>query len=223
MKRTYTSSIAVLIALAILQFAGSPQSTAAQNQPNVSNEARALGQFGKSLGDFFNQAETLKGKPSRTPADITTLESNASRVKSSVSSFRSSLAAFIKKFKDANQWNAQFDSLVESKLDSELKNFARRNGGARKLFELGLTEDLMSDIDEATNAVKKLRVGSLGRNPEFVRVAYTPEPLFKVRAKCIALFVISTAAGIAGADLAESEASKAFAKNKCGSFADATT
>jgi hypothetical protein len=128
----------------------------------------------------------------------------------------------IKKFKDANLWNAQFDSLAESKLDPELKDFARRNGGARKIFELGLTADFTADIDDATGAVKRLRIGSLVGGYQIERVAYTPAPAFRVRAKCVGLFIVSTAAGIAGADLAESEASKAYQKNKCGSFADAT-
>jgi hypothetical protein len=216
------AAVAVLLAIFALQFLSSPQSTAAQNPVNVSNEARALGQFGKSLGDFFNQAETLKGKPSRTPADITSLESNASRVKGAVSGFRNNLDAFIKKHKDANQWNAQFDSLAESNLAPELKDFARRNGGARRLFELALSDinNLNAEIDEATGAVKRLRIGSLDRGPQIERVAFTPAPAFRIRAKCVALFVVSTVAGVAGADLAESEATKAFQRNKCGSFAD---
>ena len=220
MKRTYTSAIAVLIAVVFLQLLGTP--TIAQNPPNVANEARNLGQVGKGLADFLNLAETLKAKSARTASDISSLESNATRVKTSVSSFRSNLEAFIKKHKDAGQWNAQFDALAERRLAPALKNFARQNGGARRLFELAVSEisNLSSEIDEVTNSVKQLRVGSVGRDAELLRVAYSP--VFKVRAKCIALFVISTAAGIAGADLAESEATKAFEKNKCGSFADAT-
>jgi hypothetical protein len=226
MKSTFQKPtvIAVLLAAVALQFLGSPLPTVAQNPPNVTSEARALGQFGKGLADFLNLANTLRAKASRSTSDISSLESNASRVKSSVSGFRSNLEAFIKKHKDAGQWNAQFDTALENKLAPELKNFARQNGGARRLFELGLSEinNFIPDIDEATNSVKRLSISSAGRDAELVRVAYRPEPLFKVRAKCIGLFIASAASSAAGFDLGESEANKAFEKNKCGSFGDAT-
>jgi hypothetical protein len=221
--RPKASTLAILVAIFALQMIRGPQAAAAQNPPNVTNEARALAQFAKGLGDFQSLADTLKAKASRSASDISLLESSASRLKGSTSSFRSSLDAFIKKHKDAGLWNPQLDSAIESKLDSELKDFARQNGGARRLFELGLSEvsNLNAEIDQTTSAIKGLRVGALGRDHEFVAVAYA-SPL-KPRGKCIALFVVSAVSAVAGFDLGETEANAAFKKNKCGSNATPTT
>ncbi|MCI0490609.1 MAG: hypothetical protein L0229_28790 [Blastocatellia bacterium] len=188
-------------------------------------EARALGQFGKNLGDFLNLAETLNRKPSLSASDISSLESKAAGIKGSVTQFRSNLDALIKKHRDAGEWNAQFDSSLESKLAPELKNFARQNGGARRIFESALSQlgGFNSEIDETTGGVRRRFRGSApAGDAALLNVAYRPAPAFG-KLKCALLFVAAAASAVAGFELGEEEATAAFKKNKCGSNAAPTT
>lgn len=220
MKRDSILVISLLIMLLNVSIApaSSPQ--------RYLTEARALGQFGKNLGDFLNLADALNSKPSPTTSDISTLESKAAGIKGAVGQFRSNLGALIKKHKDAGEWNAQFDSTLESKLAPELKNFARQNGGARRLFESALSGlgGFNSEIDETTGSFRRRFRGSApARDAALLNVAYTPEPMVGIRVKCVLLFVAAGASALAGFDLGEEEATAAFKKQKCGSNAAPTT
>ena len=219
MKRN--SIIAISLLIMLLNVSAVPGAGAQR----YLTEARALGQFGKSLGDFLKLADTLKAKPALTASDISSLESKAAGIKGSVTQFRGNLDALIKKHRDAGEWNAQFDSTIENRLDSELKNFARQNGGARRLFESALSGlgGFNSEIDETTGGVRRRFRGSApSPQADLLNVAYRPAPAFG-KIKCALLFVAAGASALAGFELGEEEASAAFRKQKCGSNAAPTT
>jgi hypothetical protein len=84
----------------------------------VIGEAKAIGEFGKSLSEFLANADDLRKKPSLSDSETATLESNAREVKNKVTAFRGNLAQFVSKLKDSGQWNQEFETSVESKLVS---------------------------------------------------------------------------------------------------------
>ena len=158
----------------------------AQSKP-MSNEARALDSFTKTLSSFAEQSETLGRKPKVKPTEIHLLKTSAESLKRTIPSAQSALRTIISKLKSKGKWTDDLDAVaidqikhsadLEPQAKQELINALENSGGARKAMEQSLLRltTFRQEIDNDVNRFQSNRIGTqLWFTPQVHAVAFNP-------------------------------------------------
>jgi hypothetical protein len=219
----YRKTTALAVSLVLVVALGAVGAASGERSPNSivipRSEAKAIGDFGKKLAEFLDEADKLMQSTSRPASQVSALESHATRVKDDLITFQRNLENFMKKLTQSNQWTADLDSLVASKLkDPVLKDAARQIGGYRKVVESMLVEanGLNRELDDVVAGVKGGKLGSIKPRLYVTRVAFSPSAVLKFeKLICAGLFVAAGACAAINFDLGEDLATDRFKKRHC--------